>query len=80
MFLHLMRGKWLCYGLSGEKENIQLCPLFLKCMCVFAYTSLKKKKQPERKRLDGGIVGVWLFFFLETLVFSKFTTITQLLL
>lgn len=30
-------------------------------ICI--YTSFKKKKQqPGRKHLDGGIVGVWLYF------------------
>lgn len=74
-------GEMVVLWVEWRKREYSIVSFIFKMyvrICI--YIIKKKKKQPERKRLDGGIVDVWLFFFLETLVFSKFTTITQLLL
>lgn len=73
-------GEMVVLCVEWRKREYSIVSFIFKMYVRICIYIIKKKKQPERKRLDGGIVGVWLFFFLETFVFSKFTTITQLLL
>lgn len=47
--------------LSREKEDVNCDPNFILKMCVCLYVHHFRNK-PERKHLDGGIVGVRLFF------------------